>query len=135
MFRLPEVAKLCKILDVPHLVNNAYGVQSTKCMHSIQQASGCGFGGCGFGGYQLVFVWHDLVLLFRPHCHDLILLFRPHCHDVVFLFRTHCHDLVFLFRTHCHDLVFLFRPPVLVVWMHLCRAQIRTSLFQWVGQW
>ncbi len=35
--RLPEVARLCKSVDVPHLVNNAYGVQSTKCMHSIQE--------------------------------------------------------------------------------------------------
>ena len=35
--RLSEVAKLCKSADIPHLVNNAYGVQSTKCMHSIQE--------------------------------------------------------------------------------------------------
>ena len=35
--RLEEVAKLCKEQDVPHIVNNAYGVQSSKCMHLIQQ--------------------------------------------------------------------------------------------------
>ena len=35
--RLEEVAKLCKEQNVPHIVNNAYGVQSSKCMHLIQQ--------------------------------------------------------------------------------------------------
>ena len=33
------VASLCKKYDAPHVINNAYGVQSSKCMHSIQQAS------------------------------------------------------------------------------------------------
>lgn len=32
------IAGLCSIHDIPHLVNNAYGVQSSKCMHVIQQA-------------------------------------------------------------------------------------------------
>jgi len=41
VFRLEEVAKLCKDFDVPHLVNNAYGVQSSKCMHLIQQVRAC----------------------------------------------------------------------------------------------
>ncbi|CAB3977134.1 O-phosphoseryl-tRNA(Sec) selenium transferase [Paramuricea clavata] len=40
--RLEEVAKLCKDKSVPHIVNNAYGVQSTKCMHLIQQAARVG---------------------------------------------------------------------------------------------
>lgn len=40
--RLEEVAKLCKEQDVPHIVNNAYGVQSSKCMHLIQQAARIG---------------------------------------------------------------------------------------------
>lgn len=35
--RLEEVATICKESDIPHVVNNAYGVQSTKCMHLIQQ--------------------------------------------------------------------------------------------------
>lgn len=39
---LEEVARLCAEFDVPHLVNNAYGVQCTKCMHLIQQASRVG---------------------------------------------------------------------------------------------
>lgn len=39
---LEEVARLCEEFDVPHLVNNAYGVQCTKCMHLIQQASRVG---------------------------------------------------------------------------------------------
>ena len=28
---------ICKDFDVPHLVNNAYGVQASKCMHLLQQ--------------------------------------------------------------------------------------------------
>ena len=33
------VAVLCQQHGVAHVINNAYGVQSTKCMHMIQQAS------------------------------------------------------------------------------------------------
>lgn len=33
------VAVLCKSYQIAHVVNNAYGVQSSKCMHLIQQAS------------------------------------------------------------------------------------------------
>ncbi|XP_038075876.1 O-phosphoseryl-tRNA(Sec) selenium transferase-like [Patiria miniata] len=40
--RLEEIAKLCKDTGVGHVVNNAYGVQSSKCMHLIQQASRVG---------------------------------------------------------------------------------------------
>ena len=36
-FRLEEVAALCRTHNIPHLVNNAYGVQSSQCMHRIQQ--------------------------------------------------------------------------------------------------
>ena len=36
--RLPEVGQLCQKYGVPHIVNNAYGVQSSKCMHLIQEA-------------------------------------------------------------------------------------------------
>uniref|UniRef100_A0A1E1X6Z7 O-phosphoseryl-tRNA(Sec) selenium transferase n=1 Tax=Amblyomma aureolatum TaxID=187763 RepID=A0A1E1X6Z7_9ACAR len=39
---LEEVAQVCQEFDVPHLVNNAYGIQCTKCMHLIQQASRVG---------------------------------------------------------------------------------------------
>lgn len=39
---LPEVGELCKKFDIPHLVNNAYGAQSSKCMHLIQQAQRIG---------------------------------------------------------------------------------------------
>lgn len=35
--RLEEVAVICSEFNIPHLVNNAYGVQSSKCMHLIQQ--------------------------------------------------------------------------------------------------
>ena len=31
------MALICKENNIPHVVNNAYGVQSTKCMHLIQQ--------------------------------------------------------------------------------------------------
>ncbi|KAK8387160.1 hypothetical protein O3P69_018073 [Scylla paramamosain] len=40
--RLEEVAKICKEHDIPHIVNNAYGLQSTKCLHHIQQAGRVG---------------------------------------------------------------------------------------------
>lgn len=36
---LEKVACLCQKYNVPHLVNNAYGLQSTRLMHSIQDAS------------------------------------------------------------------------------------------------
>ena len=37
--RLEELAALCRDHSIPHVINNAYGVQSSKCMHEIQQAS------------------------------------------------------------------------------------------------
>lgn len=80
--RLSEVSRLCKTKDVPHLINNAYGVQSTKCMHAIQEVS------------QTI-----------PT-------------------NTGGH-------THYSD--FPPRPLGWGVWMHLCRALTRTSLFQWAG--
>lgn len=36
---IDEVARLAKELDVPHVVNNAYGLQCTKCTHLIE--TGC----------------------------------------------------------------------------------------------
>jgi O-phospho-L-seryl-tRNASec:L-selenocysteinyl-tRNA synthase len=36
--KLSEVAGLCKKYDIPHIANNAYGVQSSKCMHIIEEA-------------------------------------------------------------------------------------------------
>ena len=35
---MPAVAEVCGKLGVPHIVNNAYGVQSSKCMHIIEEA-------------------------------------------------------------------------------------------------
>jgi len=35
---VPAVAEICGKLGVPHIVNNAYGVQSSKCMHIIEEA-------------------------------------------------------------------------------------------------
>ncbi|KAA0723950.1 O-phosphoseryl-tRNA(Sec) selenium transferase [Triplophysa tibetana] len=40
--RLEELAVLCAKHDIPHIVNNAYGVQSSKCMHLIQQGARVG---------------------------------------------------------------------------------------------
>ncbi|XP_077992418.1 O-phosphoseryl-tRNA(Sec) selenium transferase-like [Glandiceps talaboti] len=40
--RLEELAVICSKNNIPHVVNNAYGLQSTKCMHLIQQASRVG---------------------------------------------------------------------------------------------
>ena len=53
---LPSLAKLlngppsaARSSPIPHVVNNAYGVQSSKCMHLIQESS-------RFGGKYDVFV-------------------------------------------------------------------------------
>ena len=34
---LVEVAVMCAAMEVPHVVNNAYGLQSTKCTHLINE--------------------------------------------------------------------------------------------------
>eukprot|EP00053_Salpingoeca_punica_P000056 m.27107 g.27107 ORF g.27107 m.27107 type:complete len:516 (+) comp10035_c0_seq1:1396-2943(+) len=36
--RVEDVAKLCKALDVPHVINNAYGLQSSKCNHIVNES-------------------------------------------------------------------------------------------------
>lgn len=36
---IETVAEICNRHQVPHVINNAYGAQSTKCMHLIQQAN------------------------------------------------------------------------------------------------
>ncbi|GFS24281.1 O-phosphoseryl-tRNA(Sec) selenium transferase [Elysia marginata] len=40
--RLEEIGTTCKEHDIPHVVNNAYGLQSTKCTHLLQQAARVG---------------------------------------------------------------------------------------------
>ncbi|CAL1529704.1 unnamed protein product [Lymnaea stagnalis] len=40
--RLEEIGIICKENNIPHLVNNAYGLQSSKCTHLIQQAARVG---------------------------------------------------------------------------------------------
>ncbi|KAK1346011.1 hypothetical protein QTO34_008480 [Cnephaeus nilssonii] len=40
--RLEELALICASYGVPHIVNNAYGLQSSKCMHLIQQGARVG---------------------------------------------------------------------------------------------
>jgi hypothetical protein len=35
--RVVEVGQICKSHNIPHIINNAYGVQSTKCMHFIEE--------------------------------------------------------------------------------------------------
>ncbi|XP_011900692.1 PREDICTED: O-phosphoseryl-tRNA(Sec) selenium transferase isoform X2 [Cercocebus atys] len=40
--RLEELAVICANYGIPHIVNNAYGVQSSKCMHLIQQGARVG---------------------------------------------------------------------------------------------
>lgn len=40
--RLEELSSLCSKHNIPHIVNNAYGVQSSKCMHLIQQGARVG---------------------------------------------------------------------------------------------
>uniref|UniRef100_A0A3B5AA50 O-phosphoseryl-tRNA(Sec) selenium transferase n=1 Tax=Stegastes partitus TaxID=144197 RepID=A0A3B5AA50_9TELE len=39
---LEELAAVCAKHNIPHIVNNAYGVQSSKCMHLIQQGARVG---------------------------------------------------------------------------------------------
>lgn len=34
-----QVAVLCSRYNIPHIINNAYGLQSTRCMHLIQEAA------------------------------------------------------------------------------------------------
>lgn len=36
---LEQIAVLCSRYNIPHLVNNAYGLQSTRLMHLIQEAA------------------------------------------------------------------------------------------------
>ncbi|KAI8051035.1 soluble liver antigen/liver pancreas antigen [Syncephalis plumigaleata] len=36
---LTAISKLCAQFDLPHLVNNAYGVQSRRCMNAINEAA------------------------------------------------------------------------------------------------
>lgn len=36
---LEEIAELCQQRGIPHLINNAYGTQSSKCMHLIASAA------------------------------------------------------------------------------------------------
>ncbi|XP_077445088.1 O-phosphoseryl-tRNA(Sec) selenium transferase isoform X2 [Stigmatopora argus] len=40
--RLEELATMCAKWNIPHIVNNAYGVQSSKCMHLIQEGARVG---------------------------------------------------------------------------------------------
>ncbi|XP_064602411.1 LOW QUALITY PROTEIN: O-phosphoseryl-tRNA(Sec) selenium transferase-like [Liolophura sinensis] len=39
---LEEIGSLCQKYSIPHLVNNAYGVQASKCTHLLQQAARVG---------------------------------------------------------------------------------------------
>ena len=36
---LEPVAVLCQRFNIPHLINKAYGLQSSRCMHLIQEAA------------------------------------------------------------------------------------------------
>jgi O-phospho-L-seryl-tRNASec:L-selenocysteinyl-tRNA synthase len=36
---LEQIAVLCSRYNIPHLVNNAYGLQSARLMHLIQEAA------------------------------------------------------------------------------------------------
>ena len=39
---LPALAEVLSANGIPHLINNAYGVQSSKCMHLIQESARVG---------------------------------------------------------------------------------------------
>ena len=36
--RLIDVARICSKYGIPHIVNNAYGVQASRCMNIINEA-------------------------------------------------------------------------------------------------
>jgi len=40
--RIVELAKICALHGIPHIINNAYGIQSTKCLHLISEAARVG---------------------------------------------------------------------------------------------
>ena len=40
--KIEEIAALCKKYEIFHLINNAYGLQSSKCCHVINQSSKSG---------------------------------------------------------------------------------------------
>ena len=35
--RLEEIALICSNHDIPHIVNNAYGLQMSNCVHLLEQ--------------------------------------------------------------------------------------------------
>ena len=39
---LPGIARLASARGIPHLINNAYGVQSSKCMYLVEEAGKAG---------------------------------------------------------------------------------------------
>ena len=39
---VPNIGRLCAQYQIPHIVNNAYGLQSSKCMHLINEAARLG---------------------------------------------------------------------------------------------
>ena len=41
-------SKMCKARGIPHLINNAYGIQSSKCLHLIEEAGKIGGDLCTF---------------------------------------------------------------------------------------
>ncbi|KAG7273852.1 hypothetical protein CRUP_014545 [Coryphaenoides rupestris] len=58
--RLEELATMCGKYHIPHVVNNAYGIQSSKCMHLIQQSLDKNFmvpvGGAIIAGFDETFI-------------------------------------------------------------------------------
>ena len=42
VFRIGDIAKLCEKYDIPHIINNAYGVQAPRCMNLISEADRLG---------------------------------------------------------------------------------------------
>ncbi len=42
ILRIQEIAVLCKKYDIPHLINNAYGITCTKIMDLLVQANKSG---------------------------------------------------------------------------------------------
>ncbi|GAB1289653.1 O-phosphoseryl-tRNA(Sec) selenium transferase [Apodemus speciosus] len=60
--RLEELAVICANYDIPHVVNNAYGLQSSKCMHLIQQGFSGTVGPMGKVSLGLLFLLPHFII-------------------------------------------------------------------------
>ena len=73
--RIIDIAKLCKTLNLPHMINNAYGLMSTRCCQYITQAQRRGRVDCAISSTDknfMVPVGGSLVAAFSKDLTNLI---------------------------------------------------------------